>query len=203
MSLIDIVIPAAVVAGCLLIMVAMWWWRRRDRAPRWSIDEPLTATDVEVTVDPALLSAWHRRHGEAVAAWIGAHEGVLRRLGDAQLAVDLTDPDLFGETRQAADGFTEALGAHPSPVMRAELSALQVAGEATLHAVRRGDYATAERQHLTYVSYRDEWVARLRQFSLDDPDLVALRQQLSGDDAVASLPRSEGDNGSDDLRMSG
>lgn len=212
-SSIDIFVPAAVVAGCVLIMLVVWFVRR-ERTPRWSIEQAVHDPDLTLDIEPTRLADWHRAHGGAVATWIAAHEQVLRRLGDAELAVDLTDASLFEASTRAADGLQVALGQHPVPVMRAELSAMQVAGEATLHAVRRADYATAERQHVTYTGYRDEWVARLRQFSLDDPTLVELRRTLTPGDAVTNLTESprpdddtdshadEVDPGVDDLRLS-
>jgi hypothetical protein len=210
-STLDLVVPAAIVGGCLLL-IGLIAWLRRDRTPRWSIEAPPDDTAALPVVDPATLEEWHRANGSAVVTWIAAHEGVLRRLGDAQLAVDLTDASPFEGTAPATDALGESLATHPAPVMRAELSAMQVAAEATLHAVKRGDYVTAERQHLTYVEYRDEWIRRLRQFSLDDPSLAELRDSLTTDEAISSLgeepevtgdPADEASNGGrdDDVRL--
>ncbi len=212
MSTLDLVIPAAIVGGCLLL-VGLIAWLRRDRTPRWSIEAPPDDTEALPTVDPATLGEWHRANGSVVITWISAHEAVLRRLGDAQLAVDLTDASLFEGTASATDALGQALATHPAPVMRAELSAMQVAAEATLHAVKRADYVTAERQHLTYLDYRDEWIRRLRQFSLDDPSLARLRDSLTtnqaisllgedAEDADAPTDDASGDERDDDLRLS-
>jgi len=211
-STLDLVVPAAIVGGCLLL-IGLIAWLRRDHTPRWSIEAPPDDTAAIPVVDPATLGEWHRANGSVVVTWIAAHETVLRRLGDAQLAVDLTDASLFEGTVRATDALGESLGTHPAPVMRAELSAMQVAAEATLHAVKRGDYVTAERQHLTYVEYRDEWIHRLRQFSLDDPTLAELRDSLTTDGAISSLgaepevaenPADDAstDGRDDDLRLS-
>jgi hypothetical protein len=210
-STLDLVVPAAIVGGCLLL-IGLIAWLRRDRTPQWSIEASSDDTAALPSVDPAALGEWHRANGSVVITWIAAHETVLRRLGDAQLAVDLNDVSLFEATSPATDALGHALATHPAPVMRAELSAMQVAAEATLHAVKRGDYVTAERQHLTYVEYRDEWIRRLRQFSLDDPTLAKLRDSLTTDEAISSLgeePDVADDpaddpstDGRDDLRLS-
>jgi hypothetical protein len=211
-STLDLVVPAAIVGGCLLL-IGLISWLRRDRTPLWSIDTPHDDTDALPSIDPATLGEWHRSNGSTIITWIAAHETVLRRLGDAQLAVDLTDASLFEGTGRATEALADALATHPAPVMRAELSAMQVAAEATLHAVKRADYATAERQHLTYVEYRDEWIMRLRQFSLDDPSLAELRGSLTSDHAISALgdepvpPDDDAVSGTvdgrdDDLRLS-
>ncbi|MDH3755907.1 MAG: hypothetical protein OEU32_18750, partial [Acidimicrobiia bacterium] len=135
-------------------------------------------------------------HGPAVAEWITAHERTLAQLGDAGLSIDLTDDSLTAERDAHIAPLGAAIAEHPSAVMRAELSAMQVAADATVHGVRRSEYATAERQHVTYVEYRDLWVGRLRQFSLDDPEIAELRRGLSQDTGVGRPP----ENG--DLRLS-
>ncbi len=204
MSTLDLVVPAAIVGGCLLL-IGLVAWLRRDRTPRWSIEAPPDDTTALPVVDPATLQEWHRANGSVVITWIATHETVLRRIGDAELAVDLTDASLFEGTAHATDGLGESVATHPAPVMRAELSAMQVAAEATLHAVKRGDYVTAERQHLTYVEYRDEWIRRLRQFSLDDPSLAELRDSLSSDEAISSFGEELGsaDHPADDASTHG
>ncbi len=82
--------------------------------------------------------------------------------------------------------------------MRAELSAMQVAADSTIHAVRRSDYITAERQHLTYLDYRGLWVGRLRQFTPNDSGLTQLRSKPRR--SLGSLPGSpENDDTSADV----
>ena len=114
------------------------------------------------------LAAWHRRHDQTVSAWIENHQSVLGDINASGLQIDLERRDeLLAGHEELAPKMREAIASHPSPVMRAELSAMHVAGEAAVFAVFKSDYETARRQHLVYVQYRDEWIERLRQFSGD------------------------------------
>ena len=113
-----------------------------------------------------VLGQWHRRYEQTVSAWIENHQNVLGEINASGLQVDLGQRhELLAGHEELAPKMREAIASHPSPVMRAELSALHVAGEATVFAVVKSDYETARRQHLVYVQYRDEWIERLRQFS--------------------------------------
>lgn len=112
------------------------------------------------------LAEWHRRHDQTVSAWIENHQKVLGEINASGLQVDMDNRgELLAGHEELAPKMREAIASHPSPVMRAELSAMHVAGEAAVFAVIKSDYATARRQHLIYVQYRDEWIERLRQFS--------------------------------------
>lgn len=115
---------------------------------------------------PEVLGQWHRRYEQTVSAWIENHQKVLGQINASGLQLDMGQRDeLLAGHEELAPKMREAIASHPSPVMRAELSALHVAGEATVFAVIKSDYETARRQHLVYVQYRDEWIERLRQFS--------------------------------------
>ncbi len=195
MSSIDILVPGAVVAGSFLI-IALLWWLRRERPPEWDIaPDPATAPPPE-PVDARLLAGWHVEHGPAVGQWIAAHERLLSRISDAGLTLDLADPSLTEENVGLVGPLERAMAAHPAPVMRAELSAMQVAADSTIHAVRRSDYITAERQHLTYLDYRSLWVGRLRQFTPNDSGLTQLRSKPRR--SLGSVPTAETDDTSAD-----
>lgn len=112
------------------------------------------------------LAEWHRRNEQTVSGWIENHQRVLGEINASGLQIDMGQrDDLMAGHDEMAPKMREAIASHPSPVMRAELSAMHVAGEAAVFAVIRSDYETARRQHLIYVQYRDEWIERLRQFS--------------------------------------
>ena len=113
-----------------------------------------------------VLEKWHQRYEETVSSWIETHQEVLAYISASGLQVEIGERDehLAGH-EELAPKMREAIASHPSPVMRAELSAMHVAGEASVFAMFKGDYETARRQHLIYVQYRDEWIERLRQFS--------------------------------------
>ncbi len=114
------------------------------------------------------LATWHRLYELTVSAWIENHQKVLGDINASGLQIDLgSRNELMAGHEELAPKMREAIASHPSPVMRAELSAMHVAGEATVFAVIKSDYETARRQHLVYVQYRDEWIERLRQFSED------------------------------------
>ena len=133
------------------------------------VDDPEEDTPAVADVartGPEVLGQWHRRYEETVSAWIENHQRVLGEINASGLQVDMGQRDeLLAGHEELAPKMREAIASHPSPVMRAELSALHVAGEATVFAVIKSDYETARRQHLVYVQYRDEWIERLRQFS--------------------------------------
>ncbi len=112
------------------------------------------------------LAEWHQRHEQAVTEWIENHQAVLRKVNESGLRIDLGNRDeIMAGYEELAPRIRAAIASHPSPVMRAELSAMHVASEAAVFAVLKSDYETARRQHLVYVQYRDEWIERLRQFS--------------------------------------
>ena len=128
--------------------------------------EDTSAVAVISRPGPEVLGQWHQRYEQTVSAWIENHQKVLGEINASGLQVDMGRRDeLLAGHEELAPKMREAIAGHPSPVMRAELSALHVAGEATVFAVIKSDYETARRQHLVYVQYRDEWIERLRQFS--------------------------------------
>lgn len=128
-----------------------------------------------------LLAQWHRRHEQTVSDWIENHQRVLSDINASGLQIDMDQRDeLLAGHDDLAPKMREAIASHPSPVMRAELSAMHVAGEAAVFAVIKSDYETARRQHLIYVQYRDEWIERLRQFS-EEP-MTNLRSVMNTDE---------------------
>jgi len=132
-----------------------------------------------------MLAGWHRRYQQTVTDWIENHQQVLGDINASGLQIDLGQRDelLAGHDRLAPK-MREAIASHPVPVMRAELSAMHVAGEAAVFAVMRSDYGTARRQHLVYVQYRDEWIERLHQFSNDfsEDQMSHLRAVMNTDE---------------------
>lgn len=115
-----------------------------------------------------LLTQWHHTYGGSVRSWVENHERILDQVSnDSALRVDAIDPATSMRHEQLAPIIKEAINEHPAPAMQAELSALVVASQATLHALHRNDYDAAGEQHLTYLDYRDSWLDRLRQFSTD------------------------------------
>lgn len=128
-----------------------------------------------------LLAQWHRRHEQTVSDWIENHQKVLSDFNASGLQIDMGQRDeLLAGHDDLAPKMREAIASHPSPVMRAELSAMHVAGEAAVFAVIKSDYETARRQHLVYVQYRDEWIERLRQFS--QSPMTSLRSVMNTDE---------------------
>lgn len=128
-----------------------------------------------------LLTQWHRRNEQTVSDWIENHQKVLSDINASGLQIDMGQRDeLLAGHDELAPKMREAIASHPSPVMRAELSAMHVAGEAAVFAVIKSDYETARRQHLIYVQYRDEWIERLRQFS--QSPMTSLRSVMNTDE---------------------
>ncbi|MCB0996501.1 MAG: hypothetical protein KDB21_15510 [Acidimicrobiales bacterium] len=175
--------PLLIFAVCGAIMAVVVWRSRPEPGP-WDIS-PAPDTDIDTSVraaevDRSELDRWHRDHEGTIAEWIERHEAAVSRLRelDAPTEVDVSHlTDLEGPMR-------EAVASHPAPVMRAELSAMQAAANASIHAFRRQDHASARRQHITYLSYRNRWIDRLWQFPVDAPRIRRLRRHLppSADD---------------------
>ncbi len=225
-----LVIPSAIILGCLLLAVVVALTTRKKRA-LWDIfpgPTPDTGVEnqfgrpelfdggaeystpegdsengasvgrpmLELVGDPAeevttvediswsgqeLLAQWHRRHEQTVSDWIENHQKVLNDINASGLQIDMGQRDeLLAGHDELAPKMREAIASHPSPVMRAELSAMHVAGEAAVFAVIKSDYETARRQHLVYVQYRDEWIERLRQFS--QSPMTSLRSVMNTDE---------------------
>jgi len=118
---------------------------------------------------PAMaLETWHRHYGASVHAWIKNHEALLDEITDGGLEIQAVSRELTERHEQLAPIIRDAIEAHPAPEMRAQLSAMIVSSQATLHSLHRRQYDSAERQHLTYLDYRDSWLQRLRQFETSD-----------------------------------
>jgi hypothetical protein len=163
----DIVIPIAIVVACLLV-VLLTWRVTRHRAKGWQLedlDDAPRGDDMLIDIDA--IDAWHRDFSQTVLVWIDSHEQTVATLGRSGLQLDLTEaaPGMNGTIETE---MRDAITAHPTPAIRAQLSAMMVAAEATIVAVRRSDYPTAEKQHLTYIEYRDEWLRRLRETAPND-----------------------------------
>lgn len=185
----DYVIPAAIVVVCVVVMIAVARLTR-ERPKGWDFPpaEPTTGETPEARVDVEALREWHATHGPAIVRWIEAHEHLLGALSRSGLRVDRTSPMTTRRT-ELTPAMTEAVTSHPSPRMRAELSAMRVAAESTLYAVQRSDLRTAEHQHLTYIEYRDQWLHRLHQFADDEITVSELRDLADSD---VSFPGAHG-----------
>lgn len=180
----DIVVPLAIIALCLFLMLVVWFFtRRRFRdaklSPALTAQQPIIG---QATVTAAQLGAWHRLHGSAVQAWVENHEQLLKRVSDDGLSIDLSD-DLTAEYNELEPAIEEAIVKHPAPQMRAQLSALVLASRNTIEALRRSNWSAAEREHLTYLEYRDTWLDRLRQFATAESQVRELRS--IGSDSIA------------------
>lgn len=194
----DLVIPLIIIAVCLLIV---WFTYRltRRHSDGWELEDLDPSAGVnETLIDIDAIEAWRRDHGSVVTAWIDSHETGLESLSSSGLQLDLTSKPL-GVDDDLTTSMRQAITAHPTPAMRAQLSAMMVAAEATVVAVRRSDYPTAERQHLTYIDYRDQWLHRLRQPSPDGQQLdigAAEAHRHSGDRVLRPVPDIDTDSAS-------
>ena len=174
----DVWIPLVIVGVCAaLALIVHLLTRTRPTSisvpagddAQWNaaINTPLIEPDTSVE-QTRLLSRWHHTYGGSVRSWVENHERILDQVSnDSALRVDAIDPATSMRHEQLAPIIKEAINEHPAPAMQAELSALVVASQATLHALHRNDYDAAGEQHLTYLDYRDTWLDRLRQFSSD------------------------------------
>ena len=182
----DFVVPGAIIAFCALVIIVVYAFTRPRPEP-WELQPPErepTRIPEPLPYQPPVdaLTQWHREHEATVAAWIETHERMLEGISAAGMTVDLNDQGRTEEHEQLAEAMRAAITSHPAPAMQAELSALQVAGEASLFALSKGNLDTAHRQHLTYLEYRDRWIDRLRQFSADEARMADLRQSAAAND---------------------
>ena len=197
---VGILIPAVIILGCGLLAAIVALITRKKRALWDILPGPVPDPDSEAVpnppelhvvraddsppndgLEPEMLQQWHRRHEQTVSAWIENHQKVLGEINASGLQVNMGQRDeLLAGHEELAPKMREAIASHPSPVMRAELSAMHVAGEATAFAVIKSDYETARRQHVIYVQYRDEWIERLRQFS--PSPMTKLRSVMNTDE---------------------
>lgn len=168
----DVTIPAAIILTSALVWLLT---ARLTRPKQTSITVPGIAEVTPAHTAPAFagataadLAGWHNRHGWSVQRWIQNHEAALDEVADKGRKVSEISREIVGQREQLAPSLQEAIRSHPSPPMRAQLSGLIVASQATLTALERQEFASAERQHLTYLEYRDAWLERLRQFSATD-----------------------------------
>ncbi|MYC57756.1 MAG: hypothetical protein F4X48_04100 [Acidimicrobiia bacterium] len=123
-----------------------------------------TATS-ELSQNREALHRWHVRHEQTVSNWITNHQTMLTdiKASDLQIQMDKRK-EMLANNELLTPKMREAIASHPSPMMRAKLSAMHVSAEACLFAVFKSDYISARRQHLIYVQYRDEWIKQIHQF---------------------------------------
>lgn len=180
----DILIPAAIVGVCMVVALVTWRLTRH-RTKGWELGElGASAERDDLLIDIDALDRWSRDYAPTVAAWIAAHEETLATLGRTGLQLDLTERAPGVDT--ALDvSMRKAITAHPTPAVRAQLSAMAVSAEATLTAVRRSNYETAERQHIAYVSYRNQWRSRL------GPPKHPAEGQMESDRPLRAVPDAD------------
>lgn len=184
--------PLLIFVACSAI-IAFVVWRTRPEPGPWDISPapepgPVDA-DRSVAVARDELGEWHRDHEATLADWIERHEAVVARLRSIEDPAALSTDHLA----ELDEAMRRAIESHPAPVMGAELSAMQAAAGASLHAFRRGDSDTARRQHITYLSYRNRWIDRLWQFPTDPGRVRRLRRHLppSPDELAPATDPSE------------
>ena len=172
----DVVVPLAIVGGCLMLMLIVWAFTR----PKPSADDlsKLVAAQQPIVgqtqVTAAQLGVWHRSHGASVKRWIENHEDLLKKVSDDGLSIDLNE-DLTEGHEALGPAIDQAIEQHPAPQMRAQLSALVLASRGTMEALRRSNWTAAEKEHIVYLEYRDTWLDRLRQFTTAESQVQQLR----------------------------
>jgi len=180
----DVFLPAAIIGFCLLLMAVVAAITRKKPIRQISVPQPVARAQDGPPAHPPVaapigrndLADWHHRYGDPVRSWIQNHEDVLRRISEDGLDLDTSNEALLAGHARLAPLMRNAITDHPAPAMQAQLSAMIVASEATLHALRRAEYQTAERQHLTYLEYRNLWLQRLRQFTSGDSEIQRIRE---------------------------
>ena len=172
----DVVVPLAIMGGCLMLMLIVWAFTRPkpsadDLAKLVAAQQPIVG---KTQVTAAQLGVWHRSHGASVKRWIENHEGLLKKVSDDGLSIDLNDGLTEGH-EALGPSIDQAIEQHPAPQMRAQLSALVLASRGTIEALRRSNWTAAEKEHIAYLEYRDTWLDRLRQFTTAESQVHQLR----------------------------
>ena len=178
----DTLVPVLIIAGCLLLSLITFLLtggRKRAAAPTVVATAPVAPIVGQTQVTQAQLGAWHRAHGATVKQWIENHEQVLRRVSDGGMAIDLS-ADLSAGHDELGPAIEAAIAAHPTPQMRAQLSALVLASRNTIQSLRRSNWSAAEKEHVAYLEYRDTWLDRLRQFTTAESQVQDLRKIGAG-----------------------
>jgi len=170
----DLVIPLVIIGACLLIMaiVALATRGRPNAAaelgPAQGERPQDTVAGAPITgqsqVTAAQLGVWYRNNAGTVQQWIENHEIVLKRVSDDGLSINLNEDLTDGHVALSAP-IDRAIGQHPAPQMRAQLSSLVQASRSTIDALRRSNWTAAEKEHLNYLQFRDVWLERLRDFA--------------------------------------
>ncbi len=184
----DTVVPLLIIGVCALLMILFWAFTRsprsaKDLTPVLAAQEPIAG---QTTVTQAQLGVWHRAHGETVQLWIENHEDLLKRVSADGLAINL-DASLTAGHERLGPLIDAAVEQHPAPQMRAQLSALVIACRGTIEALRRSNWASAEKEHLAYLEYRDPWLDRLRQFTTAEQQNQQIRNIAASQDALPDL----------------
>ncbi len=146
-----VVVPLAIIAGCVLIIVVSIAVRRarRRRPDEASAPDGATAEPAEAGADrgapPTDLLAWQSTHGHDVDQWLDAHEGTLPAL------VPGADPAIDAELDRA---MSDAAAVCPNPDVAAMLAGMRETAAATRAALAANDRAAAEAAHEEYGRHR-------------------------------------------------
>ncbi len=159
-----------------MLMLTTWAFTRGRKEAKAAAIDQVAATPIvgQTQVTQAQLGIWHRAHGNTVKGWIENHERVLKQVSDGGMAIDL-NADLTAGHERLGPAIDEAIGNHPAPQKRAQLSALVLASRNTIDSLRRSNWTNAEKEHLAYLEYRDTWLDRLRQFTTAESQVQQLR----------------------------
>lgn len=169
----DMVVPLVIIGACLLMMaiVALATKGRPNAAAELggkvqASNSPNAGAPIagQVRVTAAQLGVWYRSHGGTVQQWIENHELVLKRVSDDGLSINLNETLTDGHVA-LGPSIDQAIGQHPAPQMRAQLSSLVQSSRSTIDALRRSNWTAAEKEHLKYLDFRDSWLERLRDFA--------------------------------------
>ena len=180
----DTAVPLIIIGVCLMLMIITWAFTRGRKTTKTVAASAAAPAPIvgQTQVTQAQLGIWHRAHGDSVKQWIENHERVLKQVSDGGMAIDL-NADLTGGHDDLGPAIDDAIAKHPAPQMRAQLSALVLASRNTIDALRRSNWTNAEKEHIAYLEYRDNWLDRLRQFTTAESQVQDLRS-ISANTAV-------------------
>lgn len=159
-----VLVPLAIIAGCLVIILVSVLVRRRKLrrrgadAPSGEGATPVATTEAAAGTEdrgapPTDLLAWQSTHGHDVDQWLDAHEGTLPAL------VAGADPAIDAELDRA---MSDAAAVCPNPDVAAMLAGMRETAASTRAALTADDRPAAEAAHEEYGRHRAAAITALQ-----------------------------------------
>lgn len=155
-----VVVPLAIIAGCVAIIVVSVLIRRAQHRRAAPEEVPAGSVSTDWNEAPVDLGAWQTHHGHSVDRWLDAHESTLPAL------VPGADPAIDAELDKA---MADAATVCPNPEVSGMLTGMRATAHATRAALTGGDRPAAEAAHEAYGRHRSAAIEAMQ--ASDPPDV--------------------------------